>query len=201
MKKRGWKARCCEEGNILKGSSRERLCNSVEPSSVREELEKIETVTETPGDDVRVGMSLKEAKPHQGTAFFQAQALSGHQDACDRATGVHTCKDEKAHKRFLELCEKPEEGWQFLAWAQHRALKRHAKSLEGTGVSTCKEKFNEDSVDSVSWFGADETCYFIKEPNGDVQTQIYDHVKKTVSELEGGVVGAALFMKKTKIKK
>ncbi|CAE7200252.1 unnamed protein product [Symbiodinium necroappetens] len=195
-----WKARCCEEGNILKGSSRESLCNSVEPSSVREELEKIDTVTETPGDDVRVGMSIKE-----GTAFFQAVSVA---PACNMATGVRLCRNPESHKVFLKLCEKPGEGWQFLESGQHSTLKRHAVPLKGTGVSACKEQLKEKGVDSVSWLGKDDIgkgtdcyCYVIKTPKESKEHEhevrtAYKAVQDSVTGLKGGVPGAALFMKR-----
>ncbi|CAE7545766.1 unnamed protein product [Symbiodinium sp. CCMP2456] len=156
---RDWNARCCAEGIILKGSSRERLCNSVQPRAVLEDLEKehIDPAPQTSQDAVRVGQDLEDTELQKGPSLLQA--VSVHQPPqCNIATGFRSCKNPASYKRFLELCEKKEEGWQFLASARHSRLKGHAEALKETGVSDCNKKLSEDGIDSVSWLGSDKAA-------------------------------------------
>ncbi|CAE7345158.1 unnamed protein product, partial [Symbiodinium sp. CCMP2456] len=186
-------------GAILKGSSRERLCNSVQPGAVLEEMEKkhIDPVPKTEQDAVLVGMSLKEAKPHQITSWLEA--ASGPPPAqCDQQTGVQYCKNPVMHKNFLEHCEKLNEGWQFLESAKHSKLRTHADAVETIDVSDCGNKLSQPDVDSVSWLGSQTACYIIKtrEEHKVAVLDAYKAVKKKVSDLPKGVRDTALFKRK-----
>ena len=188
--KQDWNARCCTEGTILQNSSRERLCNSVQPEVKRQELSKVDPKQGTSQDALTVGQDLN---PQPGLASLVESGQSGPEDGtqCDMEFGTK-CGTKQARKTFLEACKnRKEENWEFLTKADHDVLGglEGVGKLEKTNIRECYR--NLQHADAVSWY--DNMCYFVEKRSDDI-TYIYTLVEKEVTPVI--VNGAALFKRK-----
>ncbi|CAE7737818.1 mpeU [Symbiodinium necroappetens] len=183
-----WNARCCAEGTILKDSSRERLCNSVQPKEKREKLYENDAKQETQQDALLVG---QDRAPQPGPSLLQSYA---GEVQCD-VLGAK-CGKEEQRALFLKACkEHKEEQWHFLdstAYKKFVSLE-HVHIVSGdTSIRACYAKLTGD-VDAVSWYM--KTCHFVHSSDREIEA-IQDTYDATDPEVPDVVDGVALFKQK-----
>ena len=180
----GWDLRCCTEGTVLKGSSRERLCNSVQPKEKQKTLMNIDPKPRTKLDARRVGQDLQ-----QGSSLLQDVSLT-FQPVCDAASGLQ-CQDKDARAHFLDLCKLHAEKWQFLEAGPHSDLGHYWSVKPGINIRSCHAELGKVGVGSVSWLN--NNCYVImvSKEDDDVKAIYADAKNDTGGDFE--VIGAALF--------
>ena len=199
-----WNARCCAEGTILKDSSRERLCNSVQPKAKRQQLRKMDARNSTPQDAGMVGQDLvarrpKKSRKRRTRSLLQSESRqdlnSGGTIQCNMPGAK--CGELDQRRLFLQHCkERQEENWQFLTKEAHDELlrKQGVKFVSDkddkpkeTSIRACYAKL-QGGVDSVSWL--DKVCYFVEKRSPEIE-EIY---AERQSEVTGDIVsGGALF--------
>mmetsp|Transcript_8681 Transcript_8681/g.20654 ORF Transcript_8681/g.20654 Transcript_8681/m.20654 type:complete len:480 (-) Transcript_8681:48-1487(-) len=154
----GWNGRCCFEDTILKGSTRERLCNSVQPPEVQRTLIEHDPAQKLPEDAENVAQdatsSLLEAALLEAAEFHKVSA------DCD-VDKLQKCPapDQGIYKK---ACKQSQMKWQFLESKFISALNNNCKCGKGekSDLQGCLNKLGP--ARSVSWH--EGLCYAV--PSG-----------------------------------
>ena len=162
--KEDWNARCCAEGTILKNSSRERLCNSVQPKAKRQELYEMDPKQGTSRDALLVGQDLATPKPKRLTRQRSRRSLKpkgsrkkrSRRSLLQSEPGHVLCDMNFSSKcgnreEFLNACkEHGGENWQFLPSSDYQFLVKLSGvqrfSEKETSIRSCYAKLKEDVI-------------------------------------------------------